>query len=70
MWTKNTVSHLKPGWSDRDGGHVLIRLTRASSTMRMVVVRALQHKTTHFGSPNGANQCEMSGSSRRMSHTT
>lgn len=69
MWTKTTVSHLKPGWNHRDVGHVLIRLRRASSTMRMVVVCALQHKATHFGSPNGANQCEMSGSGGRMSHT-
>lgn len=36
----------------------------------MVVVRELQHETTHFGSPSGANQCEMSGSGGRMSHTS
>lgn len=58
---KDAASHLKPGGSDRDVGHVLIRLAPAVWEPRL--------QTTHFGSPNGANQCEMSGSGGRMSHT-
>lgn len=64
MWSRNTVPRIKPGRDDRDVGHVLIGLTRASPARR---VHAPQHETAHFGFPNRANRRETW--SGRMSHT-